>query len=406
MAKKKNYPKKSFLIIAFLLIMVLVALLIPKIPKESFLTGEEIAIQALKSNYGEKGIYAGQHQFKDYWARDSFFASLGAISIGDYEIVKKNLELFAENQKEDGQIPLRVGAKRIEWHFLGIHPKQEIARYTEDKKKNTPLDQNCLYIIVAEAYINKTQNYAFGKKHYKSLESALEWLERKDSDKNLLVEEDEFAGWTDSLKKKGEVLFTNVCYYKSTASLGKIQEHLGKENTYFEKSEKIKRAINDNFWNGEYFIDFIYENEKKEYFSTEANLLAIAWNVSNASQSEKIMQSIGKFGLRSYTGILNSGKKYPLSLKSGFLIAVGLEDYHDGLYWGWISALDAIALKKTNQSQKSVEVLRNMELLFKKYGEVYEVYEKSGEPVQRILYRSERPFAWSAGMYLYAKNYK
>ena len=35
---------------------------------------------------------------------------------------------------------------------------------------------------------------------------------------------------------------------------------------------------------------------------------------------------------------------------------------------------------------------------------VYEVYEESGVPVKRFLYKSEYPFAWSAGMYVYAYN--
>jgi hypothetical protein len=33
---------------------------------------------------------------------------------------------------------------------------------------------------------------------------------------------------------------------------------------------------------------------------------------------------------------------------------------------------------------------------------VYEVYDKTGKPVKRIIYKSEYPFAWSSGLLIYA----
>jgi len=401
-------PIKKFLVImiTFLVLLILTIIVIPKTPHSSIVSGKDIAVFSLKTNYGEKGIYAGQHQFKDYWARDSFFASLGALSIGDYFIVKKNLELFLSSQKSDGQLPLRVGQKNLYLlKFLGIPSWQEVAVFDEDKQGNTPLDQNCLAIIVAEEYLKKTKDYVFGEKNIENLEKAVLWLKEKDSDKNFLVEEKEYAGWTDSIQKKGEVLYTNVCFYKSAQSLGKIQEMIGRQNTYANYSENVREAINSKFWNGQYFDDFIYENQNFGFFSTEGNLLAILWNVSDSNQSEKIFEKIDSFGIRTDQGILDSNKPYPDSLKSSELRIIGLGDYHDGIYWLWISGVDAAALKMYGKEEKADKVIKNMESVFKKYGTVFEVYEKNGMPVQRFFYRSERPFAWSAGMYLYAKNF-
>jgi hypothetical protein len=38
------------------------------------------------------------------------------------------------------------------------------------------------------------------------------------------------------------------------------------------------------------------------------------------------------------------------------------------------------------------------------YNGICEIYEKNGSPVQRRFYRSEGPFAWSAGLYLWANE--
>jgi len=50
-----------------------------------------IALINLRNSYRKDGIFAGRHHFSDMWARDSLFASLGALSVQDYHIVKKNL---------------------------------------------------------------------------------------------------------------------------------------------------------------------------------------------------------------------------------------------------------------------------------------------------------------------------
>ena len=64
-------------------------------PKNAF----EIAKKSLKECYEKNGIIAGKVHYANHWARDSFYASWGALELGDFEIVKKNLELFLKYMK-------------------------------------------------------------------------------------------------------------------------------------------------------------------------------------------------------------------------------------------------------------------------------------------------------------------
>ena len=43
-----------------------------------------IAVRDLRSCYNPDGIVAGRQQFNAYWARDGFWATLGANALGDY----------------------------------------------------------------------------------------------------------------------------------------------------------------------------------------------------------------------------------------------------------------------------------------------------------------------------------
>src|SRR3989344_9245800 len=68
----------------------------------------DIAYRDLQRCYREYGIIAGLNHFNDYWARDSFFASCGSLVMGDFDIVRKNLETFIKFQKSSGHIPRRI----------------------------------------------------------------------------------------------------------------------------------------------------------------------------------------------------------------------------------------------------------------------------------------------------------
>lgn len=87
-------------------------------------TAHEIAAEELRACYQEGGIVAGTHHFTDYWGRDGFFASMGAMAIEDYAVVRNMVETFFNYQRSDGMIPYRVMNGPVTLgKYLG-HPKK------------------------------------------------------------------------------------------------------------------------------------------------------------------------------------------------------------------------------------------------------------------------------------------
>ena len=227
----------------------------------------EIATRDLRACYGEQGIFAGLHQFKNYWARDSFFASLGSLKLKDYEIVKSNLQLYLKNTKQSGQIPFRVGPNMVLKH-LGIESKNAIL-YENDKSKKKSVDQNSLLIISFYNYIKETKDNDFLKKHIDTVEKIILWNFTQDADKDLLIEESPYCNWADSVKKKGTVLYSNVCHCYALyclSELFKLSMNKEKAKHYRNTYEKVKENINRDFWTGEYYLDWINKEKKKRLF--------------------------------------------------------------------------------------------------------------------------------------------
>ena len=365
----------------------------------------DIAQNNLRSCYSKNGILAGLQHFDDYWARDSFFASLGALCLKDFTIIRKNLELFIKYQNNAGQIPIRVGDYFIISKILRIKFKQKTrARYTQDKMFSYPTDQNSLFIISFYNYIQKTHDYTFLEKHSTKLKKAIQWNLLCDIDKDYLMEEKNYATWADSIKKSGKVLYTNVLHCEALRAFSELCKIANKKNDskyYLYLHKKVKQKINDIFWKKDYYLDWI-DKKEYDYFSTDGNILAILFNISTKKQSLKIQRCIKKFKINQPVPSKTNYPLYPLTKVSLINHLGGMGDYHNGLSWLWLGCLDAVAKNKIGMKKEAKQLITKISEIITRHSGVYEVYEQNGKPVNRSLYKSEYPFAWSSGMFVYA----
>lgn len=255
-----------------------------------------IASANLRSCYGKNGIFAGSRHFKDYWSWDSYYAGLGSLAIGDHDIVKKNLSLNLDCMRPDGQLPLRVGATTfgIIMAYFGIVQKNKKPVYCIDKSRHPPVTQNSLFLVAAHEYIRETKDIAFLKENLQKFEKIVLWNFSNDIDNDLLIEEKRYCNWADSIKKEGKVLYTNVCHcysLKCLSALFRIAGDRKKELIYSDLHKKIKAKINELFWTGEHYLDWINEGKQYNYFSTDGNMLAVLWDIADKVRSKHIEEA-------------------------------------------------------------------------------------------------------------------
>ena len=389
-----------------------------------------IALDNLRQCYSPMGIMAGKHHYTDVWARDSCQASLGAIRAenADKEQVKKNLETLANYQRQDGMIPLRVGAGSLLLKSIsikGITPegfnhkldnayakligRKTEARYDVSKDKpfvkTEPVDPSPWFVITSNDYVQQTGNGQFARDHYKKLEKAIEWTASQDKDNDHLIEEGIYAGWADSAKKKGKVLYSNVLYAKAMQSMAELSDVVGEKNNkiiFEDKSKKIKDRINEKFWNGKHYIDWI-DSERHEHMPTYDNSMAVIFDIADNSQANSIENEINKvFGEKMHFN--PHSENLEKKNISPLLSAIGLSDYHN-MSWLPIGCLDAVAKNKIGRKQEATKILGAVADKILKHNNVYEVYDEQSNPINRTFYQSEGPFAWAAGLYIYAHEH-
>ena len=170
---------------------------------------------------------------------------------------------------------------------------------------------------------------------------------------------------------------------------------------YYAWHEKIQALLQSRFWNGVFFADWI-DYARHDYLATHANMLAIAFGLATKTQATSILAYAKEHCWNGWTMESNYPRyewwRIPLLQR-----VVGMADYHNrGCMWLQPGIWYAIALATVGRKKEGKLVLEAISKKIVEAQDVYEVFEKNGKPVRRTIYRSEGPFAWTAGVYLWA----
>jgi glycogen debranching enzyme len=366
-----------------------------------------LAKRALIACNSPLGFIAGTHHFVDLWARDGLFATLGANKYGLSAASKKTIETFLSFQRADGLVPYLILRSRMTiGKYFNRHSfyQTPIARFRSNQSGGIVPDGGLLAVIAATDYVRTKSDRVFARKQYGSLVRAFAWYPRKFG--NGLIREWFLCEWADAVLKVGCTLYTNMLYWKAAQEMMYLARLLKRSDDviYYESiANRLYEVIQKKFWNGLFFADWI-DYARHDYIATHANMMAIVWGLATKQQAHIILTYARTYCWNGWTLESNYPRyewwRIPLLQR-----VAGMADYHNrGCMWLQPGIWYAMALHSVKQSALAKEV---MDVIAKKIvdaGEVYEVFEKNGLPVARRLYRSEGPFAWTAGLFLKAAH--
>lgn len=366
----------------------------------------EIAKANLRSCYTNNGIITGSRGV--YWSWDSFYASFGSLVIGDFAIVKKNLKLYLSHQSPNGNIPKRIAHPLYPFRYIGLPIKEDPVNQKPSFQSpyftGASVSQSPVLIIAFYEYIKKTNDLAFLKQNIRKLEQIFQFLETK-SYSNGLLRESVGGGWAESVLKRGAITYTNVCYARSLQLISKLEGKLGhnsKAKDYNSKYRAIRTAVNTILWDesrGGFYSDW-RGLWRHHHFAADGNLLAVLWNIAGKEQTRKIDRQLDYLLEHSDTPLpLTSDKYYfwRIFLANRF---GGIKDYHVAFSWLWLGSIASIVKYKLGQRKKALGILQKISTQIVNDRSVCEIYYRQ-KPVDVLLYKCERPWAWSAGMFIY-----
>lgn len=355
-------------------------------------------------------LHAGYRNFRECWARDFSFAAYGLIAMKQYKVVSDTLDAFFWHQKENGQLPIKLYSmgvvKRFLHSFLGREqPTEKILKPKYISGHGTPsLDGHTLLIISALHYAYKSNDKDFLQKYWGQLSHALKWLQNyhKD-DRDILLNQDAYADWVDSVARRGCVLYTNVIYWKALRDMARAAASLDLKNEaihYVTEAEGMSRTINERLWRSE--LGYFATSDSLDNLSSDGNLLSIAWGLATPEQAESILQVMKEAGMSEPVPTRVVHPSYPMKLVAIENRLGGLSNYHTDASWLWLGAWHLVALTRSGKMDEAKQVLERMVDVVVKDRQINEVHGPDGEPLSSIWYKPEAPLTWNAGMILYA----
>ena len=371
-------------------------------------TLQKIAEDSLNQNIVKVGsknyLRAGAHQFQSLWTRDFSFASRGLFAIGRSDVVRDQLSLILENLREDGLTGKYFDNTSIFARYIAIYFKIKVAMreplkpgYDAGVPKSSSMDDNSLVILTALKYLEVTGDQVWFDAHEELIKKAFHFYDSKIHD-GLLVQ-NSFQDWQDTVTRPGKTFYTNLLYYEAMAGLSQFPQF----QITASDLANFRAKLIETFYDVKSGVFLSVAGEP--YVSLEGNLLAIDLGFFPAQSPEAqslyahlknhplFTQNQGIPGSCSYPD-------YPKSWVGGEPKFIGIQHYHDRMYWSWLMALSG---KVAHQMGDEEQVSRNFDALEKmavRDGNIGEVYRNEAGflPWKTTFYKSEAPFSWGAGV--------
>lgn len=301
------------------------------------------------------------YEYNNVWARDTLFSCFGFIADGQHEIVK-NLLIFLWNTRYTSE----------KGDSISVIANTTSTRIGEDEC----IDSTPLWIIITDEYLKTTNDVEFKRfmEDERCYEKLSRWLDSRME--NGLVNQHGgdhyYADWCDSARKglrPKHVMYSNILFWKAYTVLD------------VQKASTLKENIESEFWNGQYYRDFI----GNEYLAADGNLLAIVWDFAGREKSESILKNMNDMIFPFPT----------LTVKPRYLHDA--ENYQNGRVWGWLGALTIVAYLKIEDTKNADGVKNSLVNILEKenwrFSELYtENGSKDGVPF----------FIWFSGLFMYA----
>lgn len=292
------------------------------------------------------------------WSRDGIKSGLWTLSLNDPDVTecfRRTLELMAEHQTENGQIPANVQIKTGIPDYGGIG---DIAS----------IDSVLWFVIGSCRYAAYTGDRPFLERIMPKLDLAMEWLHAHDSNNCGLLEVPESSDWMDLFPRSYNVLYDEVLWFQACQDMSVTTAAMGRAKTaerWARLTERIRRRILRQFWPTTHIISDPVASFAETQFTignaqyllaqlspfgfswrcdVYANLLACLMGLLSERQMKQVFQFLWGVGVNSpfpvkclYPSIQSGASDWRDYIVTNLLNLP--EHYHNGGIWPFIGGL-------------------------------------------------------------------
>jgi len=181
----------------------------------------------------------GVGNYKALWTRDTYYMVEYAGDLMDQVEIKASIRYLLSGQRDDGCMPDRVNIAGNPVYSPGA-PTKPMADHS--------LDNGPFMALLVCSYVNQFGDKELFIEVEAQLRKGLDFIRRKES--GLVYNEPKnpecVYGFTDIVKKTGNLLFTSLIYYKACIEMEQlcVKYGIGNASVYKRRHEYIRQSIN------------------------------------------------------------------------------------------------------------------------------------------------------------------
>jgi glycogen debranching enzyme len=378
-----------------------------------------ISTDALTKNIhpleGRQYLVAGDHQFKSLWTRDFLWSVRGLLKIGREDVVQSQLDKLLESPPKEPPpypflLPRTLDSMNTNWRVIqsasgprSLFLTTPLKRYYIDQYKHVAFDGNMLLVLAAHQYREITGHREWWDANKAKLADALTFYDSTGADggflfrKGGLLVQPPFSDWQDSVKRLGATFYCNMVYVCAlTAVASEPEFHVDPQEL-----RAMRERIEETFFDAT--IGLYRSMADGPQVSLDGNLLAIDLDYLPPDRKATLLTALRSHSLWTNGPGFATAPPYEPKDKSWIDRLVGLEGYHDTLYWSWLMALAAkvsATIGVQGASQDAIKIIARLRRMAERDGSIAEVFQAhpEGDPEMKRtrLYKSEKPFSWGA----------
>lgn len=294
----------------------------------------------------------GSANYKALWTRDSYYMVEYAGDLMDPSEIKGSIYYLLDGQREDGCMPDRVNAAGQPIYSPGA-PGNPLADHA--------LDNGAFMAMMVCSYVNQHNDGDLFREVEPKLSRGLDHVRLKES--GLVFSDPNnpqcVYGFTDIVKKTGNLLFCSLLYFKACIEMQQLCERYecGNANKYFRRSEYIRQTIY-KLWDGDIGMFWAADGDCKQI-----DIWGSAYAVDVGVTEEEDSQKIAKYLVDHYDEIAMNGQIRHLPGSDTHWEKLFIEcpegTYQNGAYWAtplaWM--VPVIALHDKNKAKEVLEAV-------------------------------------------------
>lgn len=284
----------------------------------------------------------GVGNYKALWTRDFYYMVEYAGDLMDPNEIKASIYYLLNGQRQDGCIPDRVNVAGQAVYSPGP-PGKPMA--------DNALDNGSFMAMLVCSYVHQYQDEALFKEVEPQLNKALEFVNI--TNEGLVYNDPEdpqcVYGFTDIVKKTGNLLFSSLLFYKANLEMYRLCEkyEFGTFEVYKKRFENIRKNINI-LWNEDIGMFLAADIDCRQ-----PDIWGSAYAVDVGITSEKQTRRIAKYLVDHLGGISLKGqiRHLPISEGSWDQLFKPCEEgtYQNGAYWATPLAWVIPVIARSNQ---------------------------------------------------------